>query len=439
MPQDVVDIGHCLCLLQTVLATLLPFTLMAALFPNRIVCHAYELPSGAAGSHADQPYHVPDLRSKPPSGHFMRTVDLVLEEVAVALRGLYLMALFSPAILAAPFVFYLGIGREQWMHLLRWTLEQAGPAFIKWGQWASTRPDMFPKDVCNSLESLQSSAPSHPGHFSRAAVEAAFGKKLGDVFSYWEDVPIASGSIAQIHRARLSPAAAAHCRQPPGTLVAVKVRHPKVSTLMARDFVLMARAAAASSRLPGVKQLRLDESVRQFGGPLQEQLNLAVEAANLSRFAHNFRRWRNVKFPTPLYPLVRPDVLVESFEHGNVIKRYVKSDSPAQEKLAEEIAETGLNAYLQMLLKDNFIHADMHPGNILIREVDRSSKWSARLYQVLQVAGLGHWPFLTAAIQPANASPQLVLLDTGMIAELSKDDQHNVVNFFKVLSTTHSC
>ena len=68
-----------------------------------------------------------------------------LEEGFIALRGAYLLLLFSPAVLSAPFALGLGIGRLQWMELVRWSLEQAGPAFIKWGQWAATRPDLFAK------------------------------------------------------------------------------------------------------------------------------------------------------------------------------------------------------------------------------------------------------------------------------------------------------
>jgi hypothetical protein len=413
-----------------VLAAFLPITLVAALFPSRMYAAAYELPASTLYmQHQQEQYFTPaTTRIKQQQAqqaqllygllaHTRGAISLALsslgEELAVALRGLYLAALFTPLLASAPLVFYAGLYREQWMALLRWTLEQAGPAFIKWGQWGSTRPDMFPRDMCAALEALQSNAPSHAPALSVAAVEAAFQRPIGELFSAWEAMPLASGSIAQVHRARLSPQAASSCGLAPNTLVAVKVRHPGVSTLMARDFVLMQRAARAAGQLPGLKQLRLDESVRQFGGPLQEQLDLSVEASHLDRFGRNFKAWRNVKFPTPIYPLVRPDVLVESFEPGSAIQGYVAASAACAAKAAlaalqsdnsnsfptssggesgaalvalaadglptahcvasaaaakrrgeneslrvrGAIAETGMHVYLKMLLSDNFIHA----------------------------------------------------------------------------------
>lgn len=79
---------------------------------------------------------------------------------------------------------------------------------------------------------------------------------------------------------------------------------------MALDFELMQRAARASTALPGLAQLRLDESIKQFGGPLHDQLDLTKEASHLHRFRNNFRRWSSVQFPLPIFPLVAPDVLV---------------------------------------------------------------------------------------------------------------------------------
>ena len=489
---------------QAVLAAFVPVTLAAALFPGRMRAYAYELPPGGLRGGAHQRVWTPPaaaVKGQQPFGApsaVRRALRSLSDELALAARGLYLLALFAPAVLAAPVAFYLGVGREAWASLLVWTLERAGPAFIKWAQWMSSRPDLLPADVCGALERLQSAAPAHDGAYSAAAVEAAFGRPLREVFSAWDDAPVASGSIAQIHRAALAPAAAAACGVAPGTVVAVKVRHPGVGDVMLRDFALMQRAAAAAGRLPGLRQLRLDESVRQFGGPLREQLDLSVEAAHLERFGRNFRRWRNVAFPRPIHPLVTPDVLVESFEAGYAINGLVSAAAGAkarrtaaaaaagssssssssskgalsvnssssgvngssgavaggdgrqlrrEERVAEEIAETGLNVYLQMLLKDNFIHADMHPGNILVREVPRappalplprSLAWTGALVQgALQrlgaaVAGL---PLPAgAASSLLRSEPQLVLLDTGMIAELSAQDQRSVVDFFRALT-----
>lgn len=80
----------------------------------------------------------------------------------------------------------------------------------------------------------------------------------------------------------------------------MQVRHPGVTSLMSRDFTLMQRVAKASTRIPGLASLHLDESIRQFGAPLKEQLDLSHEAENLRRFNFNFRRWRSVSFPQPV-------------------------------------------------------------------------------------------------------------------------------------------
>ncbi len=90
----------------------------------------------------------------------------------------------------------------------------------------------------------------------------------------------------------------------------LQVRHPGVTSLMSRDFTLMQRVAKASTRVPGLASLHLDESIRQFGAPLKEQLDLSHEAENLTRFNFNFRRWRSVSFPRPVSPSCSPDLIV---------------------------------------------------------------------------------------------------------------------------------
>ncbi|KXZ42332.1 hypothetical protein GPECTOR_160g114 [Gonium pectorale] len=348
----------------------------------------------------------------------------LLHEALLAARATYLVLLFLPALLTAPLAGLLGPdGRERWLSLVQWTLEHAGPAFIKWGQWASTRADLFPEDLCARLERLQTSAPGHSAAYTLAAVERAFGCPISELFEDFEEEPLASGSIAQVHRAALSDRGAAlvGCGAVAGGRVAVKVRHPGVSELMHRDFVLMQRGAALASRLPGLAALRLEESIRQFGGPLQEQLDLAVEASHLSRFNDNFRAWGNVRFPVPLYPLVGSDVLVESYEEGDLISRYVRSPHRHNTMLAQ----TGVDVFLSMMLRDNFIHADLHPGNIVVKPPEPPSPLLARAAAWLP-ARVASWLL--------DRQPQVVLLDTGMIVTLSEADRNALLGFFRAVT-----
>jgi predicted unusual protein kinase regulating ubiquinone biosynthesis (AarF/ABC1/UbiB family) len=243
------------------------------------------------------------------------------------LRLAALALLFLPLALSAPLALSERLDypcRPRWMALLVNTLEAAGPAFIKWGQWAATRHDLFPPDACAALERLHASAPAHPYKHTRAAILRAFGTEPEDLFDFLDPRPLASGSIGQVHRASLSPKAARAAGVSPGLIVAVKVRHPGVGEAIARDFAAMAAVARwVSAWVPGAAALRLEETLEQFSAPLREQVDLSREAENLFRFCANFRRARGVSFPQPLYPLVAEDVLVESYEAGTHIGAFL--------------------------------------------------------------------------------------------------------------------
>lgn len=305
----------------------------------------------------------------------------------------------------APFADHFGEpSRKKWLHLVRRTLEIAGPAFIKWGQWAATRPDLFPTDLCTELSKLHSKAPEHSFAYTKKTVEKAFGRKLSEIFDDFEEVPVASGSIAQIHRAVLR--YKYHGKPIKPLLVAVKVRHPGVGESIKRDFEIINVVAKMSKFIPTLNWLRLDESVQQFAVFMMSQVDLAREAAHLSRFIYNFRSWRDVSFPKPVYPLVHPAVLVETFEHGESVSRYV-DELEGHVRLKSSLAHIGTHALLKMLLVDNFIHADMHPGNILVRSSKSSRKGIFK------------------------SKPHVIFLDVGMTAELSKSDRVNLLEFFQ--------
>ncbi|KAI3716922.1 hypothetical protein L1987_68154 [Smallanthus sonchifolius] len=342
-------------------------------------------------------------------GHafLISSINSIFEGLILLSRAIYLAILFSPSIATAPFAEYFGISsRKNWLHLVRRTLEIAGPAFIKWGQWAATRPDLFPRDLCTELSKLHTKAPEHSFSYTKKTVEKAFSRKISEIFDDFEEVPVASGSIAQIHRAVLRHKYRGKQIKP--LVVAVKVRHPGVGESIKRDFEIINVVAKISRFIPTLKWLRLDESVQQFAVFMMSQVDLAREAAHLSRFIYNFRRWRDVSFPKPVYPLVHPAVLVETFEQGESVAYYV-DELEGHERLKSSLAHIGTHALLKMLLVDNFIHADMHPGNILVR--NKSSR-----------KGI------------FKSKPHVIFLDVGMTAELSKNDRINLLEFFKAVA-----
>ncbi|GFP78566.1 probable serine/threonine-protein kinase abkc [Phtheirospermum japonicum] len=310
----------------------------------------------------------------------------LLEGLMLVLRAVYLAILFSPSIFMAPFSDSLGVEfRKSWLRVVRVTLERAGPAFIKWGQWAAARPDLFPNDLCDELAELHSKAPAHSFAYTKSTVEKAFGRKLTEIFDDFHEEPLASGSVAQVHQATLRSRYPRQKAKP--KLVAVKVRHPGVGEAIRRDFVLIDLFAKVSKFIPTMKWLRLDESIQQFAVFMTSQVDLAREAANLSRFIYNFRHWKDVSFPKPLYPLVHPAVLVETYEHGESILHYVdRLKGHGYVKTA--LAHIGTHALLKMLLVDNFIHADMHPGNILAWTAELSKKDRDNLLEFFKAVAL---------------------------------------------------
>ncbi|KAJ8761603.1 hypothetical protein K2173_004379 [Erythroxylum novogranatense] len=351
------------------------------------------------------------MRAQDGHAYMTSVFSSVVEDFVLLVRAIYLAVLFTPSLVMAPFAELFGPEfRKFWLQIVHRTLEWAGPAFIKWGQWAATRPDLFPTDLCTKLSELHSKAPEHSFPYTRKTVEKAFGRKLSDIFEDFEEIPVASGSIAQVHRASLKFRYPGQKQAKP-MVVAVKVRHPGVGESIRRDFMIINWIAKTSKFIPTLNWLRLDESVQQFAVFMMSQVDLAREAAHLSRFIYNFRRWKDVSFPKPVYPLVHPAVLVETYEQGESVSHFVEElDGHNQFKTA--LAHIGTHALLKMLLVDNFIHADMHPGNILVRMAQNKSSRK----------------------NPFKSKPHVIFLDVGMTAELSQRDRVNLLEFFKAVA-----
>ena len=249
--------------------------------------------------------------------------------------------------------------RRVWYRLLTSCLGASGACFVKWAQWSATRSDLFPDALCAELGGLQADAPRHGWSHTRCLVEAAVGCRVEDYFEAFERRPIASGSIAQVHRASRR-----------GVDVAVKVRHPRVAFQMRVDSRLMVLGAKCVEALPGLRGLRLSDTVHQFSASLAQQSRLDREADALRRFERNFRGWHDVNFPRPL--LATPGVIVESFARGTLVNGLardakVRGDlTPRERRNGAHLVNRGEDIYLKMLLEDKLMHADLHPGNLLL-------------------------------------------------------------------------
>jgi ubiquinone biosynthesis protein len=231
-----------------------------------------------------------------------------------------------------------------------------GATFIKVGQIMSTRPDLLPEHITHALEHLQDDV----GPFALAdvvrTIEEDLGRPMGELFSEFASLPLASASVSQVHKARL----------PDGRLVAVKVRRPNVVEICTFDLAVMATAARWLGRLPSLAPVAPDSAVEEFGRAVFAQLDFTIEASNNRRFRDNFRAQEAIVFPEVIEELSSERILCMSFIEGSKIL------SPGSGRGdPKRIARLGMQALLKMIFEDGFVHADLHPGNIFITSDER--------------------------------------------------------------------
>lgn len=238
---------------------------------------------------------------------------------------------------------------------IRRSLEELGPIFVKFGQNLSTRRDLLPLDIADELARLQDRVPPFAGETARAIIEKALGAPVGTLFAAFDVEPLASASIAQVHAAQLRD----------GRSVVVKVLRPEIEKVIRRDIALLYTIAQLADRYwPEAHRLRPVEVVAEYEKTILDELDLLREAANASQLRRNFLNSPLLYVPEIHWELTHRNVMVMERIHGTPI-----GDIDALRKQQidlKALSERGVEIFFTQVFRDNFFHADMHPGNIFV-------------------------------------------------------------------------
>ncbi|XP_076283242.1 putative aarF domain-containing protein kinase 2 [Lasioglossum baleicum] len=379
------------------------------------------------------------------------------------------------------------------------SIEFLGPIFIKFGQWASTRKDIFPEDICRTLAQLQRTVSPHSWFYTEQLLKSIYGSRWREIFVKFENKsPIGSGCCAQVYKAwvdlnarveaaqnpristfvqiaeylrlgsflgligkydehdlareklqgsctRISDGAASHEVDGEAEVqhrqlqpVAVKILHPGIKDQLRRDLCIMrGLCKCATYIVPRFYWLSLTDCINEFSQIMENQVDMNREAKNLMQFSANFSEKKNVVFPRPYANFTQREILVESFHEGASILDFLEYED---HKLQEKLAKIGVKTILKMVgiggrifrfyenvnendvqqvFRDNFIHCDMHPGNILV-ETDREPT-DGTLSWLWKLIGRNYWTIY----------PRLIILDCGLVVSLNARCQRNLRDVFR--------
>ncbi len=249
--------------------------------------------------------------------------------------------------------------------------------FIKVGQLLSVLANFLPAPFRDGLASLQDRVPPRPTHEIKSRIQGELEKPMGELFERFDDAPLASASLGQVHEAILKD----------GRHVAVKVQHADIDEIVKLDLKTIRRIMGIVSRFVPAKNL--DVYYRQIKAMIEEELDFEREARNIERIAKNFAGDPTLVFPTPVPELSTRRVLVSTFVQGVKVSdiRRLEDAHIDRKALAKKIVET----FCQMIFVDGLYHADPHPGNVLV-----------------------------------GPGGELVLLDFGAVAELSREMKEGI-------------
>lgn len=261
-------------------------------------------------------------------------------------------------------------------------LEQLGPIFVKLGQILSTRRDILPNDIVATLSKLQDQVKPFDTREAKILIEAALEAPIAEMFASFDEIPLASASIAQVYGAHL----------PTGEDVIVKVLRPNVYEDVAQDLAILKWGAFWLELLSKtLRRLNLKSVINELGRTLNDELDLIKEAANASQLRRNFERRKGLHIPLVYWSYCRKNILVMERIYGVPVLN--KLELLSRGFNLKQVGEQGLILFYTQVFEDSFFHADLHPGNLFIN--------------------------------PEHVkNPEWMLVDFGIVGTLSKENQH---------------
>lgn len=328
------------------------------------------------------------------------------------LRAGWIFLKLAPSFLTLPVAIFWSKARCVWWKYVIWVLGTSGPTAIKFAQWMGTRPDLFPESAIVAFSKFHRSSISE---YSLESTRQDLDRIYGSGWSSWLEIIdkgalVGSGAIAHVSRGRII--SGPHR----GTEVALKIAHRGVRELVEADLDIMKFFAWASSKFSAFSSLDAPGAVEEFGKFMRSQTNLLTEADNINRFTVLFRDRPDVRFPKVFIDYCTRDILVESFERGIDLGDVIRDGSV---KLKKKVCDIGVDAFLKMLFLDNFVHGDMHPGNVMFRPLDESAT-------------------LSYINESGNIDGKVVLIDCGLIAQLGPRDETNFIDLMHAVVTGRS-
>ena len=243
---------------------------------------------------------------------------------------------------------------------IRRALEDLGPIYVKFGQALSTRKDLLPDDISDELVKLQDQVPPFANEIARSIIEKELGMSIDEAFAEFDPTPLASASVAQVHTAVLHT----------GESVIVKVLRPDIEERIRSDIGLLYELARFAERFwADARRLRAMDVVAEFERTTLDELDLVREAANAAKLRRNFENSELIYIPEIHWPLTRQKVMVMERIHGIPVGEIEQLKAGGAN--FKVLAERGVEIFFTQVFRDNFFHADMHPGNIFVDLPDK--------------------------------------------------------------------